>query len=160
MGRRALALTADITDRAQVARMVDRAAAELGGIDILVNNAKAFEPIDDEGGTSQTSVMTMSDQMWNDTMGVNLSGAFLMCQAVAKKMVEQRRGGKIVNIASLKGKRGKRGRAAVCASKAGLIRLTETLALELGRYDINVNAICPRATVTYGTSGQALKGPV
>ena len=157
MGRRALALTADITDRAQVARMVDEAAAKLGGIDILVNNAKAFEPIDDAGGTSQTSVMTMSDQMWNDTMGVNLSGAFLMCQAVAKKMVEQRRGGKIVNIASLKGKRGKRGRAAVSASKAGLIRLTETLALELGRYNINVNAICPGATVTYGSSGKAIK---
>jgi len=157
MGRRALALTADITDRAQVARMVDETAAKLGGIDIMVNNAKAFEPIDDEGGTSQTSVMTMSDQMWNDTMGVNLYGAFLMCQAVAKQMVEQRRGGKIVNIASLKGKRGKRGRAAVCASKAGLIRLTETLALELGRYGINVNAICPGATVTYGSSGKALK---
>jgi NAD(P)-dependent dehydrogenase (short-subunit alcohol dehydrogenase family) len=157
LGRRALALTADITDRAQVARMVDETAATLGGIDILVNNAKAFEPIDDEGGTSRTSVMTMSDQMWNDTMGVNLYGAFLMCQAVATKMVEQRRGGKIVNIASLKGKRGKRGRAAVCASKAGLIRLTETLALELGRYGINVNAICPGATVTYGSSGKALK---
>src|SRR5258708_21493658 len=72
-------------------------------------------------------------------------------------MVGEGGGGKVVNIASLKGKRGKRGRAAVSASKAGLIRLTETLALELGRYNINVNAICPGATVTYGSSGKALK---
>ena len=157
LGRRSLAVTADITKRADVDRMVAEVNAKLGGIDILVNNAKAFEPIDDAGGTSQTSVMTMSDEMWNDTMGVNLYGAFLMCQAVGKRMVEQGRGGKIVNIASLKGKRGKRGRAAVSASKAGLIRLTETLALELGRYGINVNAICPGATVTFGSSGKALK---
>src|SRR5258708_19534910 len=72
-------------------------------------------------------------------------------------MVGEGGGGKVVNIASLKGKRGKRGRAAVSASKAGLIRLTETLALELGRYGINVNAICPGATVTFGSSGKALK---
>jgi NAD(P)-dependent dehydrogenase (short-subunit alcohol dehydrogenase family) len=160
LGRRALAVTADIADRAQVERMVAQVAATLGGIDILVNNAKAFEPIEEEGGTSQTSVVAMTDEMWHDTMGVNVYGAFLMCQAVAKQMIAQGRGGKIVNIASLKGKRGKRGRAAVCASKAGLIRLTETLALELGRHQINVNAICPGATVTYGSSGKALKAAI
>ena len=156
LGRRALAVTADITDRAQVAAMVEGVAGELGGIDILVNNAKALEPTAEGGGTSRTSVVEMSDEMWNETLGVNLYGAFLMCQAVAKRMIAQGRGGKIVNIASLKGKRGKEGRAAVSASKAGLIRLTETLALELGPHGINVNAICPGATVTFGTSGKAL----
>lgn len=156
LGRRAVAVAADITDRTQVKAMVDRVASELGGIDILVNNAKALEPTEESGGTSTTTVVEMSDEVWNDTLGVNLYGAFLMCQAVAARMIAQKRGGKIVNIASLKGKRGKRGRAAVCASKAGLIRLTETLALELGPHGINVNAICPGATVTFGSSGKAL----
>jgi NAD(P)-dependent dehydrogenase (short-subunit alcohol dehydrogenase family) len=101
-------------------------------------------------------VIDMTEEMWAATMAVNLTGPLLMCQAVAKQMIRQGDGGKIINIASLKGKRGKDGRSAVCASKGGLIRLTETLALELGRHDINVNAICPGATVTFGTSGKAL----
>ena len=156
LGRRGLAVTADITDRAQVAAMVERVTSELGAIDILVNNAKALEPTEESGGTSRASVVEMTDDVWNDTMGVNLYGAFLMCQAVATRMIARGRGGKIVNIASLKGKRGKQGRAAVSASKAGLLRLTETLALELGPHRINVNAICPGATVTFGSSGKAL----
>lgn len=160
LGRRPLAVTADVTDRRQVEAMVDQVVAKLGGIDILVNNAKAFEPTEESGGTSQMSVVNMTDEMWHATMGVNLDGAFLVCQAVAKRMIAQGRGGKIVNIASLKGKRGKRGRSAVCASKAGLIRLTETLALELGRYGINVNAICPGSTVTFGSSGKALTAAI
>jgi meso-butanediol dehydrogenase/(S,S)-butanediol dehydrogenase/diacetyl reductase len=156
MGRRSLAVPADVTDRLQVQAMVDRVVAELGRIDILVNNAKYLEPIDDDGGTSKTTVIDMTEEMWAATLSVNLTGPLLMCQAVAKQMIKQGQGGKIVNIASLKGKRGKEGRSAVCASKGGLIRLTETLALELGRYDINVNSICPGATVTFGTSGKAL----
>jgi NAD(P)-dependent dehydrogenase (short-subunit alcohol dehydrogenase family) len=156
LGRRSIAIAADVTDRAQVEAMVERVVADLGRIDILVNNAKYLEPIDEEGGTSKTSVIDMTEEMWAATMAVNLTGPLLMCQAVAKQMIRQGDGGKIINIASLKGKRGKDGRSAVCASKGGLIRLTETLALELGRHDINVNAICPGATVTFGTSGKAL----
>jgi NAD(P)-dependent dehydrogenase (short-subunit alcohol dehydrogenase family) len=156
MGRRSIAVTADITDRAQVQTMVDTVVAELGRIDILVNNAKWLEPIDEEGGTIKTNVLDMTEAMWSATLGVNLTGPLFTCQAAARQMIRQGEGGKIINIASLKGKRGKEGRSAVCASKGGLIRLTETLALELGRYNINVNAICPGATVTFGSSGKAL----
>lgn len=156
MGRRSLAITADVTDRRQVDAMVDDVVATFGRIDILVNNAKYLEPIDEAGGTSKTNVIDMTEEMWSATLAVNLTGPLLMCQAVAKQMIKQGQGGKIINIASLKGKRGKDGRSAVCASKGGLIRLTETLALELGRYDINVNSICPGATVTFGSSGKAL----
>jgi NAD(P)-dependent dehydrogenase (short-subunit alcohol dehydrogenase family) len=148
IGRRSIAVPADITDRAQVQAMVDRVVAELGRIDILVNNAKWLEPIDEDGGTSKTNVLDMTDEMWCATLAVNLTGPLHTCQAAARQMIRQGEGGKIINIASLKGKRGKEGRSAVCASKGGLIRLTETLALELGRYNINVNAICPGVTRT------------
>lgn len=156
LGRRGLAIAADVSDKAQVGAMVDQVVETFGHIDILVNNAKWSEPIEASGGTSKTLVVDMTEDMWDQTMAVNVKGPFLMCQAVARQMILQGQGGKIINIASLKGKRGKNGRSAVCASKAGVIRLTETLALELGRYGINVNAICPGATVTWGTSGKAL----
>jgi NAD(P)-dependent dehydrogenase (short-subunit alcohol dehydrogenase family) len=156
LGRRSIAVTADVTDRPQVQAMVDEVVRTLGRIDILVNNAKYLEPIDEEGGTSKVRVVDMTEEMWNATLSVNLTGPLLVCQAAARQMIEQGDGGRIINIASLKGKRGKDGRSAVCASKGGLIRLTETLALELGRHDITVNAICPGATVTFGTSGKAL----
>jgi NAD(P)-dependent dehydrogenase (short-subunit alcohol dehydrogenase family) len=158
MGRRAIVVPADVSERAQVEAMIDRVVAELGRIDILVNNAKWLEPIDEAGGTSKTNVLDMTEAMWSATLAVNLTGPLLTCQAAARHMIRQGEGGKIINIASLKGKRGKEGRSAVCASKGGLIRLTETLALELGRYGINVNAICPGATVTFGSSGKALAG--
>jgi NAD(P)-dependent dehydrogenase (short-subunit alcohol dehydrogenase family) len=156
MGRRSIVVPADVTDRGQVQAMVDRVVAELGRIDILVNNAKWLEPIDEEGGTSKTNVLDMTEAMWSATLAVNLTGPLLTCQAAARHMIRQGEGGKIINIASLKGKRGKEGRSGVCASKGGLIRLTETLALELGRHNINVNAICPGSTVTFGSSGKAL----
>jgi len=156
MGRRSIVVLADVTSREQVGAMIDRVVAELGRIDILVNNAKWLEPIDEEGGTSRTNVIDMTEAMWNATLGVNLTGPLLTSQAAARHMIRQGDGGKIINIASLKGKRGKEGRSAVCASKAGLIKLTETLALELGQYAINVNSICPGATVTFGSSGKAL----
>jgi NAD(P)-dependent dehydrogenase (short-subunit alcohol dehydrogenase family) len=156
MGRQGFVVMADVTSRTQVEAMVDKVVADLGHIDILVNNAKYLEPIDEDGGTSKTRVIDMTEQMWSSTLAVNLTGPLLTCQAVGRQMIKQGTGGKIINIASLKGKRGKDGRSAVCASKGGLIRLTETLALELGPYNINVNSICPGATVTFGTSGKAL----
>jgi 3-oxoacyl-[acyl-carrier protein] reductase/meso-butanediol dehydrogenase/(S,S)-butanediol dehydrogenase/diacetyl reductase len=156
LGRRSLVVLADVTDRSQVQAMVDRVVNEFGRIDILVNNAKWLEPIDEDGGTAKTNVVDMTDEMWTATLAVNLTGPLYTCQAAARHMIRQGEGGKIINIASLKGKRGKEGRSAVCASKGGLIRLTETLALELGRHNINVNAICPGATVTFGSSSKAL----
>jgi NAD(P)-dependent dehydrogenase (short-subunit alcohol dehydrogenase family) len=156
LGRRSLAITADVTDREQVTAMIETVVSTFGRIDILVNNAKYLEPTEVSGGTSKIRVIDMTDETWSRTLGVNLTGPFLMCQAVGRQMIAQGHGGKIINIASLKGKRGKDGRSAVCASKGGLIRLTETLAIELGRYGINVNAVCPGATVTYGSSGKAI----
>jgi NAD(P)-dependent dehydrogenase (short-subunit alcohol dehydrogenase family) len=79
---------------------------------------------------------------------------------VGNRLVEQGEGGKIVNIDSLAGKRPRPGMGAYSASKAGILRLTEVLALELGQYGINVNAICPGATATWGTSGKSISDAI
>ena len=141
LGRQCVAIVADITQSEQVKEMVDKTLAKLGKIDILVNNAAIL-------GSLGVPVMDYDDQTWNKVLAVNLSGPFLCSKAVAKVMVERGQGGKIVNVASLAGKIGCPGIAAYGASKAGLINLTQTLALELAPYKINVNAVCPGTTFT------------
>jgi 3-oxoacyl-[acyl-carrier protein] reductase len=147
LGRRSLVVQADLSIRAEVEAMVARVVGELGRLDILVNNTKWIDPT--EGSApSRTTVVDLSADSWNGTLAANLTGPFLVCQAVARQLIRQGDGGKIINIASLKGKRGLYGRSAICAAKAGMLRLTETLALELGAYGINVNAICPGAVAS------------
>ncbi len=89
-------------------------------------------------------------------MAVNFTGTFLMCKTAAKHMVRQGQAGKIINIASIGGKRPTAGMSAYGTSKAGVISLTQTLALELGPHKINVNAVCPGAVVTWGTLGKPI----
>jgi NAD(P)-dependent dehydrogenase (short-subunit alcohol dehydrogenase family) len=133
-GGSALALQCDVTDYASVRRAVDAAAARMGGIDILVNNA---------GIAISKPLLDHTETDWDRVLDTNLKGAWLMSRELAALWVGRRSGGRIVNIASLLGLRTIRHVPAYAAAKAGLIHLTHTLAAELGRHAITVNAIAP-----------------
>ncbi len=140
LGSQAYPLQANISNREEVHAMVAKGAERLGTINILVNNA----------GTGGSSIITrdMPADAWEDTVSVNLNGAFYCCQAVIPGMIEKG-GGKIVNIASLAASRmSKLGGADYTASKYGLVGLSHHLAFELAAYKINVNTVCPGATLT------------
>ena len=134
LNQRVVASVADVSREDQVVAFVKRTELELGPIDILVNNAGIIGP------TAPVENVSRSD--WDDVIGVNLTGPFLCAKAVVPSMV-QRRGGKIINISSIVGKKGYALRAPYCVSKWGVIGLTLTLAQELGPHNIQVNAICP-----------------
>lgn len=135
----AAAFVADVGDSAAVEGMVERIERELGAIAVLVNNA---------GHPGRFSlIVDTSDEQWNRTMQVHLSGAFHLVRACAKRMA-RRRFGRIVNIASLAGTRGTVGSAAYGVAKAGLINLARSAAKELGPLGITVNAIAPGMVAT------------
>ena len=136
-GRRAIAVLADISDAAQVEDMVRQAVARFGAIDILVNNA-ASRP-----GADRVPVVELDEESWDMVHRVNVKGTFLCSRAVARHMIQRGRGGKIVNISSSKGKQGAPLYAAYSASKFAVVGFTQSLALELARHGINVNAVCP-----------------
>lgn len=133
LGGRALPVQVDIGDPGSVGSMMGTVLAAFGRIDILSNNAGI-------GGNTPFLETTLEE--WERILRVNLTGAFLVAQAVARTMRENG-GGKIVNIASLSGQRGGEGRAAYGAAKAGLELLTKVMAVELAPLGINVNAIAP-----------------
>jgi 3-oxoacyl-[acyl-carrier protein] reductase len=132
LGRRALALRCDVTDRRQVASTVARAVSELGSIDILVNNAGTLDHLG--------RLPDQQPELWERDLRVNLSGAFNCAQAVWRHMSE-RGWGRIVNMASVAGTLGGFGQASYSTTKAGLLGLTKTLALEGARVGITCNAI-------------------
>jgi 3-oxoacyl-[acyl-carrier protein] reductase len=134
MGRRALAIKCDVTDRAQVASAVTRAADELGSVDILVNNAGTLDHV---GQFPDQNI-----DLWERDLRVNLTGAFNCAQAVWPHMKE-RGWGRIVNMASVAGTLGGFGQASYSTTKAGVLGLTKTLAMEGGRHGITANAIVP-----------------
>src|SRR6266516_101871 len=134
MGRRALAVRCDVTDRDQVAAAVARAVEELGSVDILVNNAGTLDHVG--------QFHDQSPELWERDLRVNLTGAFNCAQAVWPHMRE-RAWGRIVNMASVAGTLGGFGQASYSTTKAGLIGLTRTLALEGARHGITCNAIVP-----------------
>jgi len=133
LGRRSLAVPADITNKVDVDNMVQRVMDEFGVIDILVNNA---------GTIVRASLLEHSEEDWDAVLDTNLKGYYLCSQAVGKRMVEQKRGN-IINIASLRAITAAPGRASYCVSKAAVIMLTRVLALELVSYKIRANAIAP-----------------
>jgi len=128
---------ADVSDRAAVNAFVEETLRE-GPIDILVNNA---------GFALSTPFLELTDELWNRTMAVNLNGAFYFAQAVLPGMIE-RGGGAIINIGSTNGMRGQPTMAHYNASKAELISLTQTLAIEFAPAGIRVNCVCPGSIAT------------
>jgi len=134
LGRRALAVRCDVTDRAQVDAAVARTVEELGSVDILVNNAGTLDHV----GQFQDQ----SPELWQRDLQVNLTGAFNCSQAVWPHLKE-RGWGRIVNMASVAGTLGGFGQASYSTTKAGLLGLTKTLAMEGGRHGITCNAIVP-----------------
>jgi meso-butanediol dehydrogenase/(S,S)-butanediol dehydrogenase/diacetyl reductase len=138
IGRRAMAIESDVTKWDQVKAMVKKALDEFGKIDILVNNA---------GVITVASVMDLTEEEWDFIMAVNAKGVFLCSKAVIPYMIK-RKGGKIINVASIAGKRGYTTLAHYCASKFAVIGFTQALALELAQYNVTVNAICPGIVYT------------
>jgi 3-oxoacyl-[acyl-carrier protein] reductase len=134
LGRRALAVRCDVTDREQVAAAVARTVDELGSVDILVNNAGTLDHMGRFGD--------QQPELWERDLRVNLTGAFNCAQAVWPHMRE-RAWGRIVNMASVAGTLGGFGQASYSTTKAGLLGLTKTLAMEGGRHGITANAIVP-----------------
>ena len=115
-------------------RQWPRPCAQAGGIDILVNNAGIFE---------MAPILEITEASWDKQFAVNTKGLLFMLQAAARRMVEQGRGGKIVNFASQAGRRGEDLVAVYCASKAAVISLTQSAGLDLIKHKINVNGIAP-----------------
>ncbi len=137
MGRRAISVVADVSDAEQVTEMVAKTVTHFGKIDILVNNAGT------KADKDRVLVVDLTEADWDRVQRVNVKGVFLCCQAVARHLVKQGTGGKIINISSITGKQGSARYAAYSASKFAVIGFTQSLAHELAQYHVNVNAICP-----------------
>ena len=138
-GANAIAHQIDVTDRDSVAGMIGKAVSEYGRLDVLVSNA---------GIMDRSPFLEMTEDFWHRVINTNLTGTFFCGQAAARQMIAQGTGGRIVNVASNSGIFGGRGRAAYGASKAGVINLTQTMAIELAEHDILVNAVAPGPTKT------------
>jgi 3-oxoacyl-[acyl-carrier protein] reductase len=138
LGRRALPLQTDVTDFAAAEEAVDRVVSELDRLDVLVCNA---------GITWDGVVWKMTEEQWDKVIDTNLKGYFNYNRAAARVFKDQR-GGKIVNITSINGLRGKFAQSNYSASKAGNIALTKALARELGKFNVNVNAVAPGMVMT------------
>lgn len=138
LGGQALAFPGDVGDPAAVHGVFDATRAQLGPVSILVNNA---------GVWSSAKLIETPNAVWEEIMRVNVSGAFYCCKAAVPDMLAAR-WGRIINIASIGGLQGMPFSAAYSASKHALIGLTRSLAGELGRYGITVNAVCPGWTAT------------
>jgi len=145
-GGTALAVGADVTDRTQVAAAVERVVAELGPPTVLVNNA---------GVIRDNLLFKMTDDDWETVMAVHLRGAFLFSRAVQKHMVDAG-WGRIVNLSSTSAL-GNRGQANYSTAKAGMQGLTKTLAIELGKFNVTVNAVAPGFIVTDMTAATAAR---
>ncbi len=139
LGRRSAAIRADVSKQRDVRSMVKKSVGEFGRIDLLVNNSAIF---------TRASLRTTTERIWDQTLAVNLKGAFLCAQAVAPHMLKQG-GGRIVNIASLGGLQAWKEHLSYSVSKSGVIMLTRILARELAP-SIQVNAIAPGTIIIQG----------
>jgi 3-oxoacyl-[acyl-carrier protein] reductase len=137
-GRKALFISVDVANQKQVQAMVEQVLKAWKGIDILVNNAGFDRP---------GNLLKVKEEDWDAVLGVHLKGTLNCIQAVAPHMIEKGYG-KIVNLSSVWGKRGAVSEISYSSAKAGIIGLTKSVARELGRYQINVNAILPGLILT------------
>jgi len=142
LGRKCAAITADLGRKESAERIVDTTVKELGGIDILFNNA---------GIIRRSPFTEFTEKDWDDVMNVNIRGLFFLSQAVARIMIEQRRGGKIVNTASMLSFQGGILVPSYTASKSGVMGLTRLMACELAKHNIQTNAIAPGYMATDNT---------
>jgi NAD(P)-dependent dehydrogenase (short-subunit alcohol dehydrogenase family) len=148
-GGRAIGLTGSVSDSDDVASIVEGAITEFGQVDILVNNAGA------PAGPDRVNVVDLPEEVWDQVLGVNLKGTFLMSQAISRHMIQRGGGGKIINMSSVSGKVGNAKFAAYCSSKFGVIGFTQSLSREMAEYKVNVNAICPSLVETERVFGMA-----
>lgn len=137
-GVRALSFKADLSKMPEARSLVRQVQDQWGRIDILVNNA---------GITKDKSMKKLTDEDWNDVLDTNLGSVYATCSEVLKIMMDQKYG-RIINITSFVGQAGNFGQANYAASKGGIIAFTKTLALEMAKYNITVNAIAPGFTET------------
>lgn len=146
-GYKSLSITCDVSNEPEVTAMINSAVSKMGGVDILVNNAGIFPNI---------PTLEMTGEEFDRVMAVNLKGALLCSREASRRMIQQNRGGCIINIASIAGLHpSTRGFAAYDSSKGGMLALTRSLALELGEHGIRVNAIAPGGIITGGFTSQA-----
>jgi NAD(P)-dependent dehydrogenase (short-subunit alcohol dehydrogenase family) len=133
MGRRSLAMTADVGSRKSLEALHSAISSQFGEVDILINSA---------GVTKRKPTIDVPDDEWNSIFETNLTGVFRACQVFGRKMIQRKRG-RIINIASVSSGRGFFEVAAYAASKAGVVSLTKTLAVEWAKHNVCVNAIAP-----------------
>jgi len=138
LGGRALFWPGDVSNSAQMKKLIDETVRQMGGIDIVVNSG---------GVRTNGSITDISEEDWDRTLDINLKGAFIVSRLAIPEM-KKRGGGVILHIAARSGMLGQAGRAAYCASKGGLVTLTEAMAMDHARDKIRVNCICPGPTRT------------
>lgn len=142
LGRRFVALRADLSEQRGIDGIISEAVAAMGRIDILVNNA---------GTIRREDALSFSEKDWDDVINLNLKSVFFLSQAVAKQFIHQGQGGKIINIASMLSFQGGIRVPSYTASKSGVLGITRLLANEWAQYGINVNAIAPGYMATNNT---------
>ncbi len=133
-GGQVMAVTMDVTDAASVTAALQAVEEQLGTVSILVNNA---------GMAESKTFRKLDEDSWRRTLAVNLDGAWRVAHQVTRRMLDEEQGGVVVNIASILGLRVGFGNSAYAVSKAGLVQMTRSMALELGPRGIRVNALCP-----------------
>jgi len=137
LGRKSVAIKCDVGDSAQVDRMVAQVVADLGGVHILVNNAAII---------SDGSFWNVSDETWNRLIRNNLSSVFYCSRAVARVLIAQKQGGRIINMSSIHATLSEPSAGPYTAAKGGIEALSRTMATELAPYKVNVNCVAPGAT--------------